>query len=252
VSPRSAALAEATRLVGIVRTPEVASKASDAPAPALRQPPSEPSSPYLLDVHRWWSLPIPMSTTQAWLEAHPPVGLQLSGGGSGTDPDGATLYLMYRDAPPSSSYTYAMLLISVASDRHGGSAIRADGQTVWVPPRPTAEDVASDVTSVRLGASDGFGTNATTVARRILTGNPAARLVRLANELLRDNRGPVSCAFDTGDRRSATFVSSVRTLTFTETPACGSVSVTSDGASLPALMDSPAFHRAITTGLGLR
>jgi len=208
-----------------------------------------PASPYLLDVSRWWSLPVPMPAALSWLEAHPPPGLPVSGHGSGTGPDGPFAYLIYQDGP-TAAYNLATLVVEFAPNGPGASAMRADGQTLWVPPRPASEQVPTDVSRVRLVAYPGVGVYGV-LARETVKGAAADRLVRLANALQRDNRGVVHCAADTGFRITVTFLAPQRMLVFTEVPACGSVSVTSDGNSEPGLLNSAGFQRVVRADLGL-
>jgi hypothetical protein len=216
------------------------------PVPALDHAPSEPGSPYLLDVARWWSLPVSMTDGLAWVQAHSPSGLRFFAHGSGSGADGAFSYIAYADAP-TAAYTEPTLVIEVVPRGEGESAMRADGQTLWVPLRPPAERVPSDVTAVQLRATrDGKG-----LAHRTITGSATATLVRLANALHRDNRGTVSCLADTGFRISATFLSPERTLVFTEDPACFIVSVKSKDEAFPALLDITAFLRATRSDLHL-
>jgi hypothetical protein len=205
---------------------------------------SEPSSPFLLDVARWWSLPISSADALAWVRAHPPSGLRASAQGSGTGPGGPFPYLAFADTS-TEAYTQPTLLIEVVSRGSGESAMRADGQTVWVPLRPPVEKVPPDVSAVRLRARRG----GKVIARRRVSGSTAADLVRLANALDRDNRGVFECAMDNGLRMSVTFASPERTLVFTENPACLSVSVRSGSRHLPALFDSPAFERVTRADL---
>jgi hypothetical protein len=250
-APRSAALMESKRLVGLANVPPEARPQSSAPLPSLEQPPEAPSSRYLLDTAVWWSLPSTASNLLSWLRNHPPEGLRAAGEGSGTTVTGPVWYLRYGDeAAP--AYSAATLFVEVAPHGSSRSAVRVGGQTMWLPPRPAREYVPSDVSRVGLLAYRlaGAGDARQILARRTVTGSEATRFVRLANDLPRDNRGSVNCAFDTGLRLRATFVSPDRHwLVFTYTPACGSVSVTSNGRSLPGLVITPLFYRAITSAL---
>jgi len=187
-----------------------------------------------------------MTDGLAWVQAHKPSGLRVSAHGSGNGTDGAFSYIAYADAP-ATAYTEPTLVIEVVPGGDAESAMRADGQTLWVPLRPPAERVPSDVTAVRLRATQ----PGKVLAHRTLTGSAAATLVRLANALHRDNRGTVSCLADTGFRISATFLSPDGTLAFTEDPACFSVSVKSEDEALPALLDTTAFLRATRSDLHL-
>jgi hypothetical protein len=134
-APRSVALMESKRLVGLANVPPEARAQSWAPLPSLEQPPEEPSSRYLLDTAVWWSLVSTASNVLSWLRNHPPEGLRAAGEGSGTTVTGPVWYLRYEDeAAP--AYSAATLFVEVAPHGSSGSAVRVDGQTMWLPRAP--------------------------------------------------------------------------------------------------------------------
>ena len=247
IAPRSRALAESRRLVGLVGVPPGAVEAARPPVPALRKPAELPGGTYLLDTPRWWSVPMSMGAALDWLRANPPSGLVASGSGSGDGLGGPNATLSYRDGT-SDAYNSATLLIEVVSAKSGASAVRADGQVLWVPPRSDAERAPLHPSRVELLAYRGARTNV--LARRTLIGAEAAKVARLIDALTRDNRGVHGCAMDTGFRIDVTFELPSGPLVFTEWPACDEVNVTSNGHAEPGLIDSPTLGRTLHEDLG--
>ena len=85
-APRADALAEAKRLVRLVAVPPGAIEV--ASAPVLRQPGETFLTPYLLDVPRWWTVPMSMSDALAWMRSHPPAGSGRPGADRGAGREG--------------------------------------------------------------------------------------------------------------------------------------------------------------------
>jgi hypothetical protein len=247
LSHRSSALAESERLVHLVKVPSSATAASTAPVPALRHPAEQPGGSYLLDTPAWWKVPTSMAATLSWFRAHPPGGLVASGSGSGHGLGGANAFLSYRDRT-NGAYNSATLVVEVVPAGSDGSAVRADGQVLWVPPRSDAELAPRLASRVSLLAYRGATTNV--LAQRTVTGAAATKLARLIDALSRDNRDVHGCAMDTGFRIDVTFHVSSGSLVFTQWPACDQVDVTSNGHIEPDLIDSPALGRALRAYLG--
>jgi hypothetical protein len=246
--PRADARTESEHVVGLIRMPPDAVRVASSPAAALRRVPQRPATPYLVDISRWWRLRMmPMVSALSWLRAHPPAGLDLAGSGSGSGPCGPFAYLIYEDTS-TAAYNSATLLIEVAPDGPDASAVRADGQTTWIPPRPSATDVPLDGSEAQLLVYRGEPTHV--LARRTLNGAAALRLARVVNRLPRDNRGAHGCLADTGLRVRMTFVTARGTLVFTEWPACSAVGVTVNGQARPGLLDSVALRRVLADALG--
>jgi hypothetical protein len=202
-----------------------------------------------VSTHRWWSTPLSATWALASLRAHPPEGLRLTGSSSGTLASGATTTTLIFEGRLAQDENDATLLITSVSDGQG-SGIRADGQVVWVPPRTAAEEVPAGVRRVALLAYRGDPTN--DVAHRNVSGAEAERLVRLVNDLPRDNRGSHGCVMDTGFRVRMTFPTPDGPLVFTVWPACGAVLVSANGNSQPGLLDQAPLNDVLTHDLGIR
>ena len=130
---------EADWLLSVTRLPEGAH--------ALRRPPRILSGPILgtpavssLVIRSgYWRVPMSYSATLAWLRAHPPRELTLSGWGGGVaGPDGSASGYVFSDVP-TASWQSADLEVGVTADGDG-SAIRADATVVWLDPKPVRDD----------------------------------------------------------------------------------------------------------------
>ncbi len=249
VLARTDALAEAERLIGLVRVPTGSVLATSAPVPVLRQPAQVPESPYLLGVHRWWHVPLSPSDALASFQAHPPAGLRLRGSGSAGRWGTTTMRYLIFEGRPTHDYDAPTLLVEVAGEGQA-SAVRADAQVVWVPPRSAAEEVPPSVRQVALIAYRGNPSQV--LAHVTLSGAEARQLVRIANDLPRDNRGSHGCTLDTGFRMRMAFPTFVGPLVFTVWPACGSVLVSANGISQPTLLIRPPLTDMLTRGLGIK
>jgi hypothetical protein len=245
---RAAAIAESERLLGLTPTPPGAAPTTSAPVPALHHPSQTPATSYLIDRSTWWTVPMSATATMAWIRTHPPSGLRRTTSGSGVGANGPFADVGFEDEP-SGSFTSATLLIEVVPTGPGTSAIRVDGQTIWLPPRPAATLVPPDPAQASLVAYHGSPTDV--LDQRTLTGVEANDLATLINGLPVDTGGAYNCAEGTGPRFQVTFPTANGPLVFTEIPECFSVSVTLDGASELPLRDDAGLARVLRTKLGL-
>ncbi len=113
------------------------------------------SSGNRVDRHIWWRTPASFSSVVAFLKNHRPPGTRAQGsgreGGPGV-PRNETLSFglpLIRGVVSSRS-----LLFWVVALRGGGTAVRVDGEDIWIVPRPASEQVPAgvhevDITSAR-------------------------------------------------------------------------------------------------------
>ena len=243
---QAAALAEAQRLVTLVRVPTGSKVVPTAPVAALQKPPTVTASPYRLSAHGWWRMPLGPSDALTWLRAHPPTGLRTQGSRSGSVST-SIAYLTFTDAGASPAES-ATLVLEIAADGQG-SALRADGQTLWIPPRTAAEQVPADVQQVDLLAYQGSPSHV--LDRATLSGTAAQRFARIVDGLSRDNWGPRSCTVNTGLRIQMTFPTPQGALVFTDVPACGTLQVQANGTAQPTLRTDHALSAALARELRL-
>jgi hypothetical protein len=153
----------------------------------------------LVDLSRFYRLPLSLSAASTFLQAHIPVGDTVSGTGSGNNGPGGTGYFMMVSyalkRPPVGIDQGTMLLATLAVGPHGGTIMRADAEVVWYPPRSAAEYInpsgyRSVTITVTLVNRQG---RARTVTRTF--GRPViARLARVLNRLRTlAPPGPISC-----------------------------------------------------------
>jgi hypothetical protein len=86
-----------------------------------------------------WDVPMSLSDTAAWFQAHPPSGVTMSGTMSGSDngvrSQGFT-YFAKRGVEEGQS----QLEIGIVAARAGHASIRADGIVVWLDPTPIKDN----------------------------------------------------------------------------------------------------------------
>ena len=242
--PQDVARSEASRLIGLVRPPAGARPSDSSPVKWEDDPPQQSSTPDLVDLPRWWTVDSAPDQVLGWLSTHGVRGKHPAGRGTSSGPDQPDVsYLIFRQRPKQ-GLDDETVLVTVTSDGHGGSAIRADAQVVWLPARDPAETIRGQ-SAVDVTAYDGIPKR--TLGHRVLTGAAARRLIAVINQLPTAARGEHSCGADTGYR----LVVRAGPLTFDDDVACFDVAVTDGRRSLPALQSSGRFVHAVTSALGL-
>jgi hypothetical protein len=110
----------------------------------------------LVDLSRFFVLPMPMSAAVRFLRAHPPAGFVADETGTSSDRSGVTeedVGFQLR-VPPTGITSDTELLVSLAGGRDGTARARADAEVVWYPPRSAAEYLrAGAIKSARISAS---------------------------------------------------------------------------------------------------
>ena len=141
---RSKAKAEAARELAELVLPSGATRVSSDPSKgSVLGPPSIPTTnqKYAIDDVGFWRVPGKPSDVAAYLQGQTPRGAAGSFGGSpyhGVSSFGWTF-----------RYSRAVVLqaldVEVAPATGGGSAVRADGVAVWVPPHPIWDQIPASV-----------------------------------------------------------------------------------------------------------
>jgi hypothetical protein len=116
-----------------------AQRLTSSPSSALDQPFTTVADDNFLDRPAWWKVNLSADETVTYLQTHPPAGLISSGSGGGVSgPGQPTIHgLTFGPASPFPGNPALQYSVVAASDR--SSWVRADGQTIWYPPRPAAE-----------------------------------------------------------------------------------------------------------------
>lgn len=150
---KAAARRAATRLLADTPLPPGALAAASDPSRsrAEAQPPERPGTPNLVDVHGFWRVPGTPTAVLAWTEAHPPPGgSRDAGGASGTSSGPVSSWDGYAFAPVARVISYRAVLIEVARAVGGGTALRVDGQAIWLRLRSGLDWVPAGVRAVAI------------------------------------------------------------------------------------------------------
>lgn len=144
-SNRRAAVRDAGERLAMLELPPGALRRSERPSGSgseLKSPPSEPSTPNLIDLHAWWVLPDQPLEALDWIKAHLPPGSTLGIEGSESKFGRTTSWDIGLEWPPiKGRVDERALLITVTARSGGGTALRADAQAVWVTPHPASERI---------------------------------------------------------------------------------------------------------------
>jgi hypothetical protein len=162
---RAAARIDAARELSLLRLPNGARRVSSDPSvgrwfagPHF----GGPGTPNLVDRHGFWRVPGLPDAVYAWIVAHKPRGSFFSGCSC---VGGTPYYLTY--AYPSRRWGVDQRAVQIGVDaaRGGGTAVRADGQAVWLLPRPGWLRIRS-ATRVTISISAPPASGATTLVSR--------------------------------------------------------------------------------------
>jgi hypothetical protein len=239
-APRSAATAEANKLLRLTYVPPGSQPRNHSPIRATNYPLGGSTScavdPCRYSIHRtrWWLVPLPLHTVLSELESHPPAGLSLEYGPITGSITGAISWSYV--AGPSPVYSRAELELAIGKWGADKTVLRADSGVLWVPPRTPAERLPDEVNTVQLASYKGDAV----IARTTASGDAASQLAAVFNHLGRINMGPPSCPFDGKNAKHYTmrFATSNGTFTFAEWFGCSPgdpVFVKIDGNTQPAL-----------------
>ena len=142
----AAAQRDAAGLLARVILPPAAMPTSEEPAGddgALSGPPVTQAGVKVVDRHRWWTIPEPVSKVYGFVRSHVPPSAKLS---TWSGPPGSV------GAPAASFAAYAFphgigylpmreLAVAVVGLPGGSTGVRADAQVQWIIPRPRGERI---------------------------------------------------------------------------------------------------------------
>lgn len=245
-APRADAVAEASRLVELTQVPPGSERLDHSPIPTLDHADGELScgtepcnTP--IDAAAWWSIPLPTDEAIAWLQMHPPQGLFLNGDrSSDVGASGVVKSVSWTYAErPGPAFSTAELTMSVAVDGPARSALRVDGQLLWVPPRAQAEEIPDNVHLAHIREYHGRHV----VASKVLDQDVARDLAWLLNHMGRTNMGPARCPMKSHKavHYTMSFEGAQRSFIFDEWLDCrngAAIFVTVNGHAEPTLSDS--------------
>jgi hypothetical protein len=247
---RASATAEAGRLLGLIALPPGAVRAGTEPTGdqgTLREPTYNEATPNLVDAHAWWTTTASPQAVLAYVSAHLPHGAKSSGDGSSSGPPGTvpTESETFALSPVGSVLSERVLGVTTAPLSDGVTAVRTDGEAVWLTPRPAWEQIPSGVERVVFTArgADGQGRLGPSSTPRTLRGARARRLVSILNAAEIVQPGFRSCPADFAESVSLRFVSGGGRMLAraTENPTgCAFVALTIGDRRGPPLSDSPS------------
>jgi len=108
----------------------------------LNGPGTEPDSPNLVQLHSYFLSPWPREKVVSWFKHHPPAGSGLQMIGSfGIGKKTVVRYIGFEWPERRGVVGSREVSIGIAGRPHGGTAIRADSQAVWVTPRRAGEQI---------------------------------------------------------------------------------------------------------------
>jgi hypothetical protein len=239
-SGKPAGEAAAQELVDLAALPPGGQRLSTSPSPALDRPSSTMANDNFIDHHTWWKVGLSTDELLSYLRGHVPAGMTVSESGGGTIATGQppTQSLTFGATGPSPGNPALQFTVVAASDR--STWLRIDGQTIWYPPRPTAETAPTDG-AVTVSVSRG--------PTRKVSDLPSVRLLATEfNRLIRTTPGVIAGVACLQNQRtlaiSFTKTGAIHPALVTTTTACSvSWSVRGPSAALPAL-DGGADLRA--------
>lgn len=246
---RASARVEAARLLALVQLPPGTARSASDPTGhqhALGQPTYNEATPNLVDAHRWWSTSTTSSAVLAYVAGHLPAGAKPYttgfGGGPGTVMTAAETFSLPAGA---GDLTERVLGVTVATLPDGTTAVRTDGEAVWLTPRPPWERIPAGVRSVTFTASgqSSNGSVGPTSAPRTLTGERARRLVSFINRAEVVQPGARVCPvafFDSVDLEFTRADGTSVARAVEDPTGCPSVTLTVGRRTGPLLSDFPS------------
>jgi hypothetical protein len=255
----AAARVAAQRVLGALSLPPGATRSQGDPSGStLSKPASWPGTPDLVDLHQFWRVPGDHFGVYDWIRAHPPPSsVQRVSGGEGVNGSIVTQYVGFSFGGFPTEWPSETLLVTVTAARGGATAVRADGQVVWLFERPASERIPPDVRAV-------------TISERRLNGRPSGpwtvtdrsrvrRIVALVNSLPAGQPGAVACPADMGPTVMLAFASAApggkRLATaYADVSGCGFVNLWIRGHAEPFLDGGSRLIKQLGSllGLGLR
>jgi hypothetical protein len=252
----AAARTAAQRVLAQLTLPPGATRSQvDPSGSALANPGFSVATPDLVDLHKFWRVPGDPETVYNWITAHPPPGSKLTvHGGGGTNGVMQVWVAGFSFLPPSMRGAPSEMLVVELTQAHGGgTALRADGQVVWLFERPASERIPNGVRAVMISEHRISGTSPGpwTVSDRARVG----RIVALVNRLPAGQPGTYSCPGDSGPSVTITFGTAgsggKRLATaYADGGGCGFVSLWIRGHRRPFLDGGPGLIRRLGSLLG--
>jgi hypothetical protein len=242
---QEAAQTDAASLLAKLSLPAGATRQAGEPAGdggTLGQPGSGPPvTPNVVDDAAWWIVPGTTQQVVQYVDDHPPAGGQpsLSGQSSGGGRPTVTDTGFAWPAVPG-QLSLRSLVVAVVQLQNGSTAVRADGEVVWITPRLRSERIPAGARRVIV---------TTTKSGKLVQGPftvtaraKVAKIVRLLNALPAFQPGTYSCPADFGwqirvafYRAGAASSAAPLALALVDPGGCGAVELRLAGKRQPPL-----------------
>jgi hypothetical protein len=183
-APSEQAQSQAVMILGKGPVPPGAVLTTTDPGPGqwLRGPGvGVPATKELVDVHHFWRVPESSAELLAWIEAHAPTHARPAATGA---QDGTTVEWGFDYGFPTIKAVTSseQLTISVETISATESALREDGQVVWIAPRPASETIPSGTNKIAVYLDSTFGKHSY-LASTITTRAEITRLTNVIDDL---------------------------------------------------------------------
>jgi hypothetical protein len=245
---RSRAEAEAPRLLGLIRLPPNASRSATEPSGdngVLATPTYNEATPNLIDAHAWWTVPGQAAGVLAYVAAHIPRGARRFMSGSGNAAPGYAVD-SWTLSPIAGVVSERVIAVTVVQLNRNTTGVRADGEAIWIVPRPAWEAIPAGVRKALIRAASEHvpaGRRLLDNGSYTLTGADARRLASVINRLALVQPGVFHCPAGFSAHVYLRFLSATgHTLArAVESPTgCASVTLTLGGRRGPPLLDYPS------------
>jgi hypothetical protein len=175
---RQVAIADAHHLLALVRPPTGTAPLSTTPPKGtttiMREPPSYPGTPYLVELARYSIVPGSPNAALAWFLQHAPAGSTVAGSSQASGPSPADDDASQVFGWPSTQALNSRQLIVTAQAFGKRTLLRFDSQVVYWPDLPAGEHVPRGVDRIVLMVTTASGNmNVTTHTRTFVITEPS-------------------------------------------------------------------------------
>jgi hypothetical protein len=274
-TPAQQAAADAAGLLAAFPVPPGAMRTGALPVSWLSASPEPVAGPDVVTRTGWWRVAGQPVTVLSWIRAHMPSGfsLELSGASEGQKPrivaepafphpgpmqPGARMWFaQYTKPPVPNVLTTRWLVVSVAADGTGQTAIRVDSEVAWAPAKPAAERIPAAATVVTIAPVLGNGPVPADDAPVTITDQAkVTKIASAVNALPPFPVGRMMCPMIRGSSMRLTFRTAAAgpalAVVTANTTGCRTVAVTILGHQYPVLAGAYDLEKQVISIAGVR
>jgi hypothetical protein len=269
-SNQGVAEADAASLLASLNLPASAVRQAGEPAGdrgTLGQPASLAATPNLVDDPAWWVVPETTQQVLTYVDGHPPAGGTPSLSGQGMSSGKPTVtYTGFAWPSVPGQLGLRSLDVAIVQLQDGSTGVRADGEAVWITPRPQSERIPA--TARRIVVTNYRGRTVVQGPITVTSRATVAKIVSVLNRLPAWQPGVYACPADFGWRIRLAFYRTAATpgaatsgaaplaVASIDPNGCGLVQLALAGRRQPPLSDgytaakrlSGALHVKLDTG----